>query len=63
MTFNNIKRILRFQIKKKVQALWTFDEERIEFVMIYKNYSDDLRIYTPEQLLERLKERENEVSV
>ena len=63
MKFNNIKKILRDNIKKNVKALWTFDEESKEFTMIYKDYSDDLKIYTPQQLLERLKEIENEIQV
>lgn len=54
MKYNSIKKILTSQIKKKVRALWTFDEPNKEFTMIYENYNNKLRIYTPQQLLDKL---------
>ena len=55
MRYNNIKNILRKQIEKKVQTFWTFDEKQKEFTCIYKNYTNALPIYTPKQLLDKLK--------
>ena len=55
MKYNTIKPILRNQVKEGVRALWTFDELNKEFTMIYNNYNNKLRIYTPQQLLDKLK--------
>ncbi len=55
MKYNTIKTILRNQVKEGVRALWTFDELNKEFTMIYNNYNNKLRIYTPQQLLDKLK--------
>jgi len=54
MKYNGIKKILRDQIQSKTQALWTWDKEDKNFTWIYKNYTDDLPIYTPSQLLEEI---------
>ena len=54
MKYKNIKNILRKQIDNGVKTFWIFDEEQKEFIQIYKNYNDGLRIYTPLQLLEYL---------
>ena len=54
MKYNNIKAILRKQIDKGVKTFWTFDEEQKEFTQIYTNYTNELKIYTPQQLLEYL---------
>jgi len=56
MKYNNIKNILKKQIENGVKTFWTFNEEEKEFTQIYKNYTDDLKIYTPQQLLEYLNE-------
>ena len=56
MKYNNIKRLLRFQIEKNIKALWTFDEGNQEFTYLYKVYDDDLKIYTPQQLIDYLDE-------
>jgi len=56
MKYNNIKAILRKQIDNGVKTFWTFNEEEKEFTQIYKNYTNDLKIYTPQQLLEYLNE-------
>ena len=60
MKYNNIKRILRNQIDKGVKSLWTFDEEKKEFNYLYKRFNDKLKIYTPQQLIDYLNERETE---
>lgn len=57
MKYNNIKKILKNQVENKVKSMWTFDEERKEFTQIYRNYTDGLVIYTPSQLLEKLKQK------
>lgn len=54
MKYTNIKKILKKQIDKRVKALWTFNEEKKEFTMIYQNYSNELQIYTAQQLLDFL---------
>ena len=54
MTYNNIKRILRFQTENNIKALWTFDEDNKEFTNIYSITDDNLRIYTPQQLIDKL---------
>ena len=54
MKYLNIKNILKKQVEKSVQTFWTFDEEQKEFTQIYKNYTDELKIYTPQQLLDYL---------
>ena len=56
MKYNNIKTILKKQIDNGVKTFWTFNEEEKEFTQIYKSYTDDLKIYTPQQLLEYLNE-------
>lgn len=56
MKYTNIKKILQNQINNKVKSMWTFDEINLEFTQIYKNYSNKLTIYTPEQLLNKLNE-------
>ena len=56
MTYNNIKTILKKQVENKVKTLWTFDEVNKEFTQIYKNYTNKLKIYTAQQLLDKLKD-------
>ena len=58
--YNNIKRILRGQIERGVKALWTFNEEKKEFNFLYREYDDTLKIYTPQQLIDRLEEKSEE---
>lgn len=63
MKYKNIKQTLRFQIKKNVQALWTWQKgEQEMFTLIYKAYGDDLPIYTPSQLLDLLTEEEKQLT-
>ena len=54
MKYTNIKGILMKQIENNVRSFWTFNEEDKEFTQIYKSYSDELKIYTPKQLLDYL---------
>ena len=54
MKYNNIKGILKKQIDNGVQTFWTFNKEEKEFTQIYKNYTNELKIYTPQQLLDYL---------
>ena len=56
MKYNNIKKILRKQVENNVKALWTFDEPKKEFTNIYKSYTDELTLYTPQQLIDYLNE-------
>ena len=58
MKYNNIKKVLKGQIDSKVDALWTFDDAKQEFTMIFKNYDNNLSIYTPQQLINYLNEKE-----
>tara|TARA_R110001592_G_scaffold96080_1_gene276188 strand:+ start:463 stop:660 length:198 start_codon:yes stop_codon:yes gene_type:complete len=52
--YKNIKWILKKQIEKGLNTLWTFDDIRKEFTQIYKNYNSKLTIYTPKQLLDKI---------
>tara|TARA_R110002074_G_scaffold182073_4_gene346880 strand:- start:316 stop:495 length:180 start_codon:yes stop_codon:yes gene_type:complete len=54
MKYNNIKKILKKQVDDGDKYLWTYNEEKKEFTNIYKNYTDELQIYTPQQLLDKL---------
>ena len=54
MKYNNIKGILKKQIENNVKTFWTFNEEDKEFTQIYKSYTNELKIYTPKQLLDYL---------
>ena len=54
MKYTNIKGILKKQMENNVRSFWTFNEEDKEFTQIYKSYSDELKIYTPKQLLDYL---------
>ena len=54
MKYNNIKNILKKQINTGVKSFWTFNEQDKEFTQIYKNYTNELKIYTPQQLLDKL---------
>jgi hypothetical protein len=54
MKYNNIKNILKKQINTGVKSFWTFNEQEKEFTQIYKNYTNELKIYTPQQLLDKL---------
>ena len=54
MKYINIKGILKKQIENNVKTFWTFNEDDKEFTQIYKNYTDELKIYTPKQLLNYL---------
>jgi|TARA_R110002020_G_scaffold49886_1_gene141624 hypothetical protein len=56
MKYNNIKKILRRQIENGVKTFWTYNKYEKEFTCIYKNYNDKLKIYTPQQLLNKLNE-------
>ena len=54
-TYKTIKWILKENIKKGVKNLWTWEKGKNEnFTCIYKNYNNNLSIYTPVQLLELL---------
>lgn len=52
MKYNTIKSVLKVNIKKNVNTLWTWDREEKNFTQIYQNYNDKLPIYTATQLLE-----------
>ena len=54
MKYNNIKGILKKQIENNVKTFWTFNQDDKEFTQIYKSYTDELKIYTPKQLLDYL---------
>tara|TARA_R100000781_G_C4030326_1_gene110375 strand:+ start:340 stop:519 length:180 start_codon:yes stop_codon:yes gene_type:complete len=56
MKYTNIKRELRRHVNNNIRSLWTFDEEENVITQIYQNYSNNLKIYTPKQLIDRLNE-------
>jgi hypothetical protein len=60
MAYNTIRSLLRGQIKNTSKVLWTWKKGKDEnFTCIYKNYNDNLPIYTPLQLLEKINEETN----
>ena len=52
--YKTIKGVLRNNIKNNVKTLWTWDKKKSNFTMIYKNYNNDLPIYTAQQLLDEI---------
>mgnify|MGYP001566063353 CR=1 FL=1 len=56
--YKTIKWILRDQIKKKTNTLWTWELGKTikdeNFTCIYQNYNNHLPIYTPQQLLDKI---------
>ena len=49
-SYKSIKWVLKQHIKNNVKSLWTYKDNN--FTCVYKNYTADDRIYTPEQMLE-----------
>lgn len=59
-SYKSIKWVLRKQIENNSNTLWTWIKGANEtFTCIYKNYNDNLPIYTPNQLLTLI---ENEIN-
>jgi hypothetical protein len=56
--YKNIKSILKKQIDAGLKTFWTFNEKDKNFTCIYKNYTDGLTIYTPQQLIDKLDNNE-----
>lgn len=54
MKYNNIKWILRQQIKVNSQRKWAWIEDENEFVCIYNIIPDVKHLYTAQQLLNKL---------
>tara|TARA_R100000951_G_scaffold52069_1_gene43815 strand:- start:4191 stop:4382 length:192 start_codon:yes stop_codon:yes gene_type:complete len=54
MKYKTIKSVLRQNIERKVNTLWTWDREDKNFTQIYQNFNDKLPIYTAAQLLEEI---------
>ena len=55
--YKTIKWVLKEQIETGTKTLWTWKKGKKEnFTCIYKNYNDDLTIYTPIQLLKKLED-------
>jgi hypothetical protein len=55
--YKSIKWVLKGHIKNNVNSLWTWKQGKNEhFTCIYKNYNDDLPIYTPTQLLKEIQD-------
>ena len=55
--YKTIRWVLKQQIEKATKTLWTWKKGKKEnFTCIYKNYNDDLPIYTPTQLLKEIED-------
>ena len=55
--YKSIKWVLKQQIEKDTKTFWTWKKGKNEhFTCIYKNYNDDLPIYTPVQLLKEIED-------
>ena len=52
--YTTIKWVLKNHIKNNVKALWTWEDNN--FTCIYENYSQQDRIYTAKQLLEKIED-------
>ncbi len=59
MKYKTIKSVLRQNIERKVNTLWTWDREEKNFTQIYQNFNDKLPIYTASQLLEEINKEIN----
>ena len=59
-TYKTIKWVLKQQIESVTKTLWTWKKatktKKENFTCIYKNYNDDLPIYTPTQLLKEIED-------
>ena len=56
-TYKTIKWVLKQQIEAGTKTLWTWRTgKNEEFTCIYKNYNDNLTIYTPNQLLKEIED-------
>ena len=58
MKYTNIKKILQKQIENNVNTLWNYNKENKEFIQIYNNYKGKLKVYTPQELINKLEEDE-----
>jgi len=55
--YKTIKWVLKEQIDAGTKTLWTWRTgKNEEFTCIYKNYNDNLTIYTPNQLLKEIED-------
>tara|TARA_R110000744_G_scaffold145973_1_gene258759 strand:+ start:63 stop:254 length:192 start_codon:yes stop_codon:yes gene_type:complete len=55
--YKTIKWVLKQQIENDTKTLWTWRKGKKEnFTCIYKNYNNDLPIYTPTQLLKEIQD-------
>tara|TARA_R110002074_G_scaffold144714_3_gene292629 strand:+ start:512 stop:709 length:198 start_codon:yes stop_codon:yes gene_type:complete len=60
MKYKTIKSVLKSQLKNNAKVFWTWRKgENEEFTCIYKNYNDNLPIYTTQQLLDKIDEKTN----
>ena len=50
--YKTIKWVLRSHIKNNAPTLWTWENN--DFTCIYKNFDGDKRIYTAQQLLNKI---------
>jgi|TARA_R110000824_G_scaffold23996_7_gene84881 hypothetical protein len=56
--YKTIKWVLKKQIDSLSKTLWTWRKGKDEnFTCIYKDFKDELPIYTPQQLLNLLNEK------
>ena len=62
MKYKTIKSVLKQNIKKNGNTLWTWDREENNFTQIYQNYNDKLPIYTAAQLLELIEKEIKETA-
>ena len=55
MKYKTIKWVLKKQIESGVKTLWTWEKGNEEnFTCVYQCYGNNLRLYTPQQLLNLL---------
>tara|TARA_Y100001973_G_C5192622_1_gene331996 strand:+ start:1213 stop:1398 length:186 start_codon:yes stop_codon:yes gene_type:complete len=60
MKYKTIKWVLKKQIESGVKTLWTWEKGSEEnFTCVYKCYGNNLRLYTPQQLLNLINGKTN----
>ena len=58
MKYTTIRWVLRNHIKNGVNTLWNWNKEEMNFICLFNSFSDKLPIYTAQQLLDILNEKE-----
>jgi hypothetical protein len=58
MKYTGIKKILKKHIDLGLNTLWNWDKDNQNFICLYQKFNNELPIYTSQQLLDILNEKE-----